>query len=387
MIPKLSKSSIGLYLKCPKAFFFAYIQKIKSKMDYPRLMGIYVHRFIKEMYEGITYPLYYRSLDTAKDAWKFRWNKALIKYRPIIRFPDSQQEKEHKKAGWSCIQKYWEQNIEKPRPLEIEKRYEVLLPNGFRFIGVFDQIRKTSIETIKKIRPDLIVDNQLIPGYDPVLIIDYKTGIETWNLAKYNPNATPLEIAAHQFELHDDLQVTAYWWLYQRTHNLMPVGFYWYHLRTGEYFFTYRTEKDYKTFFEVIGQVVSGINAERYPMQVGPDCKSCDFFEVCIASRENRPLLITNPSSEIGENTTRDKVIQPNIVVKKARQLRFKLEIPEGFPTLPIVAGSSTTNDTGTEGEDFEKLFFTNQNPPTIVTLPSYEDDFKEDFKEDEEKN
>ncbi len=229
---------------------------------------------------------------------------------------------EYGKIGWFCIKNYWNQNISKPQPWHVEKRIEAQLFPMVTFVGVMDQIRKIDLEKIKDIRPELFVDGKLHDDYDPVVIIDYKTVRESYDPRKFDPDISSLKLAAHQFELHEDLQVTAYYWLYLQYYKKLPVGFYWYHLRDGKAFLTYRTKADFKTFLETMQFVVDGIYAESFPKHVGRHCKRCDYFEACAALRKDRPLMVTEPSDGVdygGEVRT-----YPLVLPAKYKQLRFK---------------------------------------------------------------
>ena len=357
-----------MFIKCALSYWFGHIQKVSSKTDYPRLLGIVEHRFIKGMYASKNNPLYYTDLTSARGAWFWNWYNALEKNLDRIKFPDKEQEKIYGGIGWSCIEKYWNKNLKNPRPIEIEKPYEMQIHGTYKLVGTIDQIRNISLEGIAKIRPELITNGQLDENYDPVVIVDLKTGSESWDLTDYVPGASPLQIAAHQFALHDDLQVTAYWQMYHKTHKKMPVGFYLYQLRSGKSFLTIRTEKDYPILLETLNSVISGIEKEEFPMNIGNHCEYCDFFEACIAIRNNRPLYVSKPSDGITNEEMGNIEIQPEIKVEKAQQMRFK------FNTPTLVRKNVSKKQTKKT-----KLLKT----ATVVTLPSYEDDFKEDKEKD----
>jgi hypothetical protein len=74
-----------------------------------------------------------------------------------------------------------------------------------------------------------------------------------------------LEQAANQFELHRRLAG-------HRLHLALftdipkwPVGFFWYHLRTGKYYFTYRTEKDFETLIMQVRYIIDSLNEGLFP--------------------------------------------------------------------------------------------------------------------------
>jgi CRISPR/Cas system-associated exonuclease Cas4 (RecB family) len=392
MSPKLSISSVGTFKRCAKAYWFGHIQKVPSKTDYPRLLGIAVHRFIARMYAPGSHPLYYTDLTSARRAWFWNWNNTLKENRLRIKFPNKKKEKENTGIGWSCIEKYWNKNINKPRPIELEKSYEMVIHGTYRLVGAIDQVRRISLEGIAKIRPELISEGQLIEGYAPVVIVDLKTGRGSWDLTDYAPKASQLEIAAHQFELHDDLQATAYWELYHKTHRKMPVGFYSYQLQSGKAFLTIRTENDYPTLLETLNSVISGIEEEKFPMNVGSHCEYCDFFEACVAVRKDRPLYVSKSSDGVGGEGERNEEIQSkNIKVRRARQLRLKLKMPKTAKAKPVVSqegipesqAETTGSQIDLQTKRLEKFLADGEGEnPVIITLPSL--DYEEGKSDDQ---
>jgi CRISPR/Cas system-associated exonuclease Cas4 (RecB family) len=323
---RLSESAVKMYLNCPMSYRLGHVEKVRSKLDYPRVVGSQVHRFIAKMYTSENNPLYYRDLDSARRAWFFNWFRNLEEVGSIMTFRTKKDDQSFGITGWNCVANYWRQNINKPRPFQVERHYEVPILGGVRFFGVLDQVRQISLEAVKVIRPELIQDSRLIKGYMPFVIVDLKTGNGSFDTAALPSSASDQEIAAYQFELHDDLQVTSYWWLYHKVTGAMPVGFYWYHLRDRKYFLTYRTEEDYGTLFETIKHVVDGINTESYPKNIGPHCKRCDFYETCMTIERSRPLLVSQPVEDIGTDNS-ISTVGLGKKLEKPRQLRLKFKV------------------------------------------------------------
>ncbi len=321
---RLSKSSVGMYLQCPKSYWFS--KKLTSKTDYPRLMGTEIHKFIAKMHSSNKNPLYFKSINSARKAWFWTWRTALEENNEKMVSRSKEMDDDYGKAGWFCVYNYWRQNLNKPTPFMVEKRYEHPLFPRVNFVGIFDQIRKMDIEKIAEIRPEIVKDGKLEEGYAPVVIVDCKTGKGSYDPRRYNPEITPIQLAAHQFELHEDLQVTAYYWLYYQIHKKIPVAFYWYHLRDGKAFMTYRTKKDFNTFLEIMNHVVDGIKAESYPKHPGNHCKRCDYFKECAELREDRPLMAVEPTD--GIDTGGKNHFWPKIQVSGPEQLRFNFRPP-----------------------------------------------------------
>lgn len=322
---RLSKSSGGSYLDCPRSYWFPHILGLPGKTDCPRLMGHTVHQFVAKMHKSNRNPLYYQNIDNARRAWFWTWKRALEENADTLIVRSNEKSSDYGRDGWFCINNYWKQNIDKPAPLYVEKRYEVPLFPRVTFVGIVDQIRMMPTESIAKIRPELIVNGRLKEGYDPVAIIDLKTGKESYDPRRFDPNISDLALAAHQFELHEDLQVTAYYWLYYQVYKKLPVAFYWYHLRDGKAFMTYRNKNDFGTFLEIMEYIVSGIKDESYPPHFGRHCKRCDFFKECGALNPDRPLMTTEPAD--GIESGGEVKVWPRILPVKPRQL--KLNFPK----------------------------------------------------------
>ena len=318
----LSMSKAGSYINCPKYYFLHYVMQCERKTDYPRLMGSTVHQFVRTMYSSKKNPLYYSTLKKAQGAWFYKWNGALEQNRLILREQSKKRDDEFGVSGLMCVTHYWNENIDKPRPLEVEKRYKVRMFPKVWFVGIFDQIRAISIESIAKIRPELIINGKLIDGYDPVVLVDLKTGRESYNPRYFRPDITNEELAAFQFDLHENLQITTYYWLYYQVYGKLPVAFYWYHLRDGKAFKTYRNVKDFQEFLYTMRHVTNGIMNEAFTMRIEKRCKYCDYNKQCAELRPDRPLMATEPSDGIDFND--GMTVWPQVISTGAKQLRLK---------------------------------------------------------------
>lgn len=321
---------MGTYMKCPRSYYFSYIQGLEKRTDFDRLMGVAVHKFIADLYrphKDKSRVFYYTSIEKARSAWFYSWKKALEENREKILFYDKEKEGLYGGAGWVCIQNYWNANFNKPKPVEIEKRITFPYDTKINFIGIFDQIREAPLKTIKRFRPELFTDGVLDSSIDPVFIVDLKTHRTDFDLTKFDAEASLMEQAAYQFELHEDMQVTAYYWLYYQWKKKIPAGFFWYHLRSNKWFYTYRTMKDFEVFKDQVRFVADGISALQFPKIVGSNCKKCDYFAECKANDENRDLIVSRPANLDDADFEHVKP-EPPVETEKATQLRMKLKVP-----------------------------------------------------------
>jgi CRISPR/Cas system-associated exonuclease Cas4 (RecB family) len=295
---------------CPKKWFFQYrTDDLPKKINYALLFG-------KEMHSFINYELlrevkgrnfFFKTLGSATRGWCRRWNNANKDPKKIesLFYQSQAMQKGYLQIGIGCVKNYWQANEFLPRPLEIEKYYRYLYPYsaGIDLIGVPDQVRSVSIEWIQKHRPELIADGRLDPKYAPAVIFDIKTGKESYDsslngyeeLLKLNQAKSKLvrreefekakkelvHLIGAQHKLHEDIQATMYTWLYEMKHGKKPIGFYWYNVRWGKGFFTYRNDSDYQTVFEMIKHMIDSINDESFPKAPSSNCSFCSFVEAC----------------------------------------------------------------------------------------------------------
>jgi len=315
---KLSISSMSTYLDCPAKWYFQYIRKIPQKVDYPRLCGQVVHTFIASLYnnKATERKFLYKTIDSARHAWFYTWTKQLEKNNQRIVGLDSEKGKIYGGVGWECIQTYWNQNFDKPDPIAKEKRFSVPYRQGVELIGVVDQIRNISSEFIPRIRPELVNGSELDPKFDPVVIVDFKSGRYDYEVP---PDSTEIEAIRHQIDLQRNLQASAYSLLYQKYHSgRLPLGFYLYQLRNGKLFFVRGDdEESQKILTDNINHVLGNIVNESFPKNPGPHCRTCDYVESCI---ENSDFYISNALD------IPDSIFVAKKKVDRPRQLRFRLK-------------------------------------------------------------
>jgi len=320
----ISVSALQMFQRCKRQWYFRYRDKsIKKGTDYPRLCGSEVHQHISLLYKPTKEPrpFYYKTIRNAVGAWMSRWGRALEANRDKINFINLEEEETYSQVGAICVANYFKANQSLPHPIEIEKRYEFFIRPGINLIGVFDQVRQASLEYIKSKRPELIQQGRLIDGYDPVVIIDLKTGRDSFEVKPGDPNFK--KKMRKQYELHQNLQATAYIYLYEQVKGKKPIGFCWYHLRSNKAFFTFRTEKDYTVLFDVIDDFLDSLNANFFPKHVGKHCYWCDYVKECYGEQS----ILISPSEEIGDSQGQLQLI-PNVKKPQSKQLKLKIRVP-----------------------------------------------------------
>ena len=314
---KVSVTSITTYLDCPRAYRSRYVDGSKKYQTYPLLLGKAVHDFIRSLHNPTkeSRRYYYKSYSSAWGAWnaddgdkKGAWIRALEKNRHLIMQPLPKEiEGRYKSIGWTCINNYWKYAYDKPDPVFSEKALTSGIYPNIRLEGRLDQVRKLSVSSIVKLRPDLVVNGKLIEGYNPVVIVDFKTGFLNLDINdkpvysdKNNPRFRAegpgyLDEIRYQYWLHETYQPTAYTMLYERHFGKKPVGFLLWGVRENERYFTYRTEEQYLDLIEAARHVVEGVQAGTFPkIPAKFKCNNCLFFEPC---RNGLDFLISKKNS------------------------------------------------------------------------------------------
>lgn len=333
----ISNTGLEHYSNCPRSWFYEHCPEIPKRTDYPRLFGTEVHRHIAQFYRPTQEPrpFFYKDKKSAIYAWFNRWQRALeeaAREEKLI-LPDEERAKEYGQLGVYCIANYWEANFNLPRPLQVEQYYRVNLGNGIVFVGIFDQVREVSLDWILGHRPEIVENGKLASGYDNKVIIDLKTDYLNYDLRQIKENPSIEEEIRWQYELHEYLQATSFAFLYEKRTGKKPVGFFWYHLRSGKFFFTFREDRDYQTLDGVIDHFLDNLAAQSFPKHIDKHCRFCDYLEPC---REDRYFLVSQPE-ELGGIVSVPKMV-PNLVIKAPyRQLRLKLKVPREKRAEPQV--------------------------------------------------
>lgn len=329
----LSKSVLQTYLHCPRQAYYEYeADGIPRKTDYDRLCGSEVHRHIQQLYKPPKdpRPFFYKTKGSAVRAWFSRWKRALAENAQKLRAPNADTAEKFRKVGAHCVAMYWEANVDEPPPLAIERRYECEFRTGVRLVGVFDQIRAVPLTWVAIHRPDLVQNGQLIPGYAPVIIVDLKTDYLSYDARQFGTEPTLQEEVGLQYALHENLQATLYTRLYEEVMGRKPVGFLWYHLRSGKAFFTYREGRDYANLDETVYFVLGNLAVLAFPKNPGRHCARCDYLAPC---REDRNFLVVEAEDLRTAGAVR---MVPTDVVQGEHQLQLGLRVPRSIRPLPV---------------------------------------------------
>ena len=326
---QLSFYSIGLYLFCARKWYYHYRSQLSKKTTYPLLFGKTVHRFIAYwLYRKISQKdkirvFYYKELPAAIKSWKRLWLQVVEEEQNKIILPKQVSIFEYMSIGVKCIENYWWGNYNLPRPIAIEKSFKAKILD-WTLVGIFDQLREVSMAYIEHHRPELIKNGQLIDGYDPVIIVDLKTNYVSYDTQQFVEEPSQEEELRQQFDLHENLQPTIYTWLYEQQTGKKPIGFVWYHLRSGRGFFTYREDKDYHNLLITIKHVQYNLMIDSFPKRTGKHCRQCDFFEAC---REERDFILSPPETWLEKDLVQPVKVATQVKKLHGKQLKLDLHV------------------------------------------------------------
>jgi hypothetical protein len=338
---RVSKSSILTFFRCGVQWFFEYLTNLPRRTDYPRLGGGEIHQHIQLIHRTPKQPrpFYFRTLKAALGSWSHRWDRALEREKDRIILPNAEAAEKMRLHGYKCIANYWKANYQKIAPLAIEKRFKYLLPDmqNILLYGIFDQLRTPSLEFIKKNRPEIFINGQLSPEYDPVLIVDLKS--EYVGKGFYKDDSLEEKIRG-QFKMNVSLEPVIYTYLYNQTMGKRPVGFVYYYLSNNNYIFVRCDDQDYQMMLYIIKIFIEGVRSESFTKAAGSHCRYCDYLEAC-SERSNlyysEPTDFSLVSDEQIIQSFSSPVIQP-----QARQLKFKFKVPRSPKKLPKLRPKSS---------------------------------------------
>lgn len=338
---RFSKSSVGLYLKCPRRYYYENHPEVPKRVDHPRLCGSIVHELVRMLYKPTAElrPFFFNEKRSLLGYFWYRWQEELKKARVSGQLSsrgeaaDKELDEKFRGVGIHCLSNYWDANVGLPRPLQVEKTYRATIW-GFPLIGIFDQVRAVSLSWIKRHRPELVTNGILDGAYAPVVILDLKTEYQSYDASQFKENPTIEEEIQTQFDLHEGIQATMYTLLYEVATGKKPSAFVWYHLASNRWFVTWRENRDYDTLYGQLTHCRDNIAAQSFPKHVSRHCAKCDHLRVC---REDRHFIVSRP--ELPSKSEGEMVeLVPNLIAKELqKQLTFKLAVKRKKLEKPAV--------------------------------------------------
>lgn len=310
---EISKTSLVIHHRCPFELYIARfgIDETKvSTLEYKNLCGILVHAHIKRIHASHRHDgrYYYKSEKNAVNSFRLLWSKALEKHSKDIKDKNEKESRKYLSLGSKCLHNYWIINERKKDPTNVELKLSIPLKNGFVLTGIIDQIREIDIEQIRKIRPDAVKDNKLNPDYDPVLVIDLKTGP-----LEDEFDSSLIEDPKTQSLVHTNLQSSVYALLYKKHFGKWPIAFTFWQLEENRFQNVFGDSKEAQNIlWREIDRYIESITKRYFKKNIRiENCRQCAMSEKCkiFSQKENKP-----------------KEKKPDY---KQRRLRLKYKTPE----------------------------------------------------------
>jgi CRISPR/Cas system-associated exonuclease Cas4 (RecB family) len=330
-----SESMINRYIQCPKWCYHTFVigprKKLKTEVI-EQTVGKEVHKFtyglrVKRGRGKNIRKFHYFSLDKAKGAWHITWNKAVEKSRANILNYSKENDDKNRWLGIRCIENYWNQNFNRPDPISRELEHSIILFNNpsYIFKGVIDELRTVDIETIKKYRPEIVVNGVLVDSYDPVVVVDLKTSYYDYELGAVKPQE---EHITNPWTIL--WQFVGYTKLYREYHNgKNPIGCVIYDLYAGRQRLIVMEKPEYwDLLMEHIIQIKNSIENNSFPRQPRLEkCRGCGLMTSCWKDGNLYkfiPVETTSyepPSYQIGPLNFVEEASQPRLKLKGVKRV------------------------------------------------------------------
>ena len=262
MMKRFSDYSLSTYLRCPRKFYYKYIEKVKiekKSLSISMIFGNIIHNACKDLY---ILKIEDRTIDNLQKIFRQYWKKSPIRKL----FNNLEEERQIGLRGLVMLENFYK-SFGTKTPFQIEGYVEYKVGEYVLF-GRIDRI-------------DAEEDGSLS-------IVDYKTG-------SYNEESDELER-----ELKT-VQIRLYAVLLYGNHRIVNNGsFYYFHDNFFDMIeFTEEKIKYDTSFFH---EVITDIQFNRdFIIQPSFHCKFCDFFDICQKSDVKMEYL-ENPTKKFDEN-------------------------------------------------------------------------------------
>lgn len=248
----ISPSRLNLWLRCPLAWRFRYIDGIVTPPTASLFLGKQVHAGLEVFYRhrqlGLDLPP-----EEVVARMLAGWDEAVAEEQ--IKFASGNEEAETRDQASRLVTVYLSQrDPDEPTPVAVETSLEAPLVDpetgedlGMPLLGVVD----------------LVLDGGLV--------VDFKTAAKTNN---------PVEI------LHE-VQLSAYSWLFRQTTGTRESGLEIRSLvktkvpKVETHSYAARTERDYRRFFRLVRAYMDDLHAGRVTHRPGFHCGMCEYGESC----------------------------------------------------------------------------------------------------------
>ena len=242
---RISYSTLETFNICPQKYKFQEIDRIRAPKSKEAVFGTLVHDTLKFMFNS---PLISPSLDEVLDYYKSHWIKNTS-------FADEREEQSYFAEGVRILSDYYRKNNPKNiRPLALETRFEITLPNKNDPLNPHILVGK--IDRIDKLEND------------DLEIIDYKTAMRMPSQDEIDKN---LQLSFY------NLGVRKMWPEWQNRKIKLSLYF----LRHEEKLSSVRTEEDLELFKKYIQNATEIISKSGFKSKLSPLCDWCAYKQIC----------------------------------------------------------------------------------------------------------
>ncbi len=247
----VSPSRLSLWLKCPLAFKFRYVEGIESPPSPSLFVGRVVHAGLESWYRHrqLGIPLDATELCRRLDAW---WEHAAGE--ELVDFVSGTEEAGCRRQAIDLVKTYLHEVADdEPPPLAVERAVEAPLIDpvngenlGLPLVGVIDLV---------------------LPAPEGPLITDFKTAARGGELLE----------TAHE------IQLSSYSYLHRHVMHATESGLEIRRLiktklpRVETHRYPARTIRHYRRLFSVIRAYLDDLHAQRFVFRPGLSCTSCEF--------------------------------------------------------------------------------------------------------------
>lgn len=244
----LSATRVKLFLQCPRAFRYQYVDCIPTQLTGALAFGQVAHAVLHNLQQWSL--AHGEPLNESVALYEFDrlWDEVVSTQNPL--FKSNAELDEYTALSRLILAGYVEAHRDQPLPILLEYPFEILLQDAdsgreYSLRGVIDRVDQTA---------------------DGLVIVDYKTG-------KRKPSPK---------QLSEDLQLTIYAFAVRQMFGEEVQRVVYYHLRDQS---ALTVERDEATLHvletQTLPQVAVGIAREEFAPRPGYYCRFCDHYQLC----------------------------------------------------------------------------------------------------------
>lgn len=272
-INKLSASKIEIYKGCSLAYYLQYIKHEKVPRNVRLVFGKAIHYMLDRFYQ-----VNYKSSDSFVKYWRYYWFSDIAGDFLKGKEKDGLETKEFEVNRKFNI-KIGNHLDLGPEPVGVFFGYMKLGEGILREFYSRHKSREPPFEKeksfgIKKDEPIDIAGHLVRGVFDRIDNLDGRWFITDYKTDKSSPEKD-------SFVLHRSPQFTLYSYAFRELFETTEEALLYYHLRTGDIFKTYRSQKDYDYLKSLLDEVANGIETEKFVPFYGSHCKFCDYKVAC----------------------------------------------------------------------------------------------------------